>query len=168
MPQADKHNSYKRIKLNIGLGPITIPKYIDNSQLIVRKSRHQLHIEELHHWAEPLDKNIEHVLHDNLSHLLPHTNVFDYPWSDSEKVKYQIKINVRAFDLNQNGIAILTVNWLLYAEDGQALKKSETRSYRHRINKQKGYQNYASAMSYNLQRLSKDISRTLKRLNKLT
>ena len=42
----------------IGVGPITLPKYLDRPQIVSRASRNQLALGEFDRWAEPLQENV--------------------------------------------------------------------------------------------------------------
>ena len=48
--------------LSIGIGPITLPIYLDRSQIVTRISRNELKMDEFHRWAEPLKENFFRVL----------------------------------------------------------------------------------------------------------
>jgi uncharacterized protein len=55
----------------IGVGPITLPKYLDRPQIVTRASRNQLALGEFDRWAEPLQDNVLRVLAQNLMLLIP-------------------------------------------------------------------------------------------------
>ena len=55
----------------IGVGPITVPKYLDRPQIVTRSGRNQLALGEFDRWAEPLQDNVLRVLAENLAFLIP-------------------------------------------------------------------------------------------------
>src|SRR6266540_6222252 len=55
----------------IGVGPITLPKYLDRPQIVTRASRNQLTLGEFDRWAESLQENFSSVLVENLALLIP-------------------------------------------------------------------------------------------------
>jgi uncharacterized lipoprotein YmbA len=42
----------------IGVGPITMPRYVDRPQIVTRVGRNQLALGEFDRWAEPLQNNV--------------------------------------------------------------------------------------------------------------
>ena len=59
--------------LTIGVGPVTLPPYLDRPQIVTRASRAQLHLAELDQWAASLQDTVARVLAENLSLLMPHS-----------------------------------------------------------------------------------------------
>jgi len=57
--------------LTIGVGPVTLPPYLDRPQIVTRASRAQLHLAELDQWAASLQDTVARVLAENLSLLMP-------------------------------------------------------------------------------------------------
>ena len=56
----------------IGVGPITLPKYLDRPQIVTRAGSNQLALAEFDRWAEPLQDNVARVLAENLAPPHPH------------------------------------------------------------------------------------------------
>src|SRR5215510_6709686 len=50
----------------IGVGPITMPKYLDRPEIVTRASQNQLTFGQFDRWAEPLQDNVFRVLAENL------------------------------------------------------------------------------------------------------
>ena len=48
----------------IGVGPVTVPDYLDRPQIATRSSSSSLQFSEFDRWAEPLEKNLMRVLAD--------------------------------------------------------------------------------------------------------
>src|SRR5215510_9952978 len=59
----------------IGVGPVTLPRYVDRPQIVTRTSPYEIKVAEFDRWAEALDSNFSRVLADNLSFLLPTARV---------------------------------------------------------------------------------------------
>jgi uncharacterized protein len=66
-------------RLAIGIGPIDFPGYLKRLELVTRSSPNQLDISPVDRWGEPLDKNFERVLAENLAQLLNTQNIEKYP-----------------------------------------------------------------------------------------
>src|SRR5919109_1073251 len=64
----------------IGVGPVTLPRYLDRPQIVTQTSPYELKLAEFDRWAEALDINFSRVLAENLSLLLPTARVVLAPW----------------------------------------------------------------------------------------
>ncbi|MDT7043114.1 PqiC family protein [Candidatus Nitronereus thalassa] len=107
--------------LAVGVGPLTIPEYVDRPQIVTRVSTNELSLAEFHKWAEPLKDNIPQVLIDNLSVLLKTDHVVSYPWKRTTSIEYQVAIDITRFDATADGEAHLTARWYLYGEDTRTI-----------------------------------------------
>ena len=109
-------------KLHIGLGPVTLPKYLDRSPIVLRGSSTEVIIDDLHRWAEPLEDNFIRVLAENLYAELDGAQISLHPWRDWKGIDYQIVITVYRFDSDTTGNITLSSNWsIVGAADEQTL-----------------------------------------------
>jgi uncharacterized lipoprotein YmbA len=97
----------------VGVGPITIPAYLDRPQLIVRLSDNQIALSDADRWAEPLDANIERTLEDNLAAMLPGSSFITYPWYPTEQPDYALALDFRRFEADSTGAVTLEATWSL-------------------------------------------------------
>ena len=100
--------------LTIGVGPITIAKYLDRSQLVVRVDAHEVTLEEFHKWAGPPKDEIPSVLVENLYSLLDTEMIYTYPWKSYLKPDYQIQVEILKLDGPVGGPVHLTARWEIY------------------------------------------------------
>ena len=100
--------------LTIGVGPITIAKYLDRSQLVVRVNPHEITLEEFHKWAGSPKDEIPSVLVENLYSLLDTEMIYTYPWKSYLKPDYQIQIEILNLDGPMGGPVHLTARWEIY------------------------------------------------------
>ena len=98
-----KHVSSQSCNMVLGVGPLTLPRYLDQPQIVTRLSTNQLHLNEFHRWAEPLNANVLRVLTRNLKQLLRAKRVVPYPWSSDAKVNYKVQVTVTRFDAADRG-----------------------------------------------------------------
>ena len=103
--------------LAIGVGPLTIPEYIDRPQIVTRVTAHELNLAEFHQWAEPLKDNIPQVLADNLSVLMHTNHVATYPWKRNPSIDYQVTVEITRFDTTTDGNAHLIARWQIWGGD---------------------------------------------------
>ena len=96
-----------------GLGPITLPAYLDREAVVTRVSPTQLRYSEVDNWAGPLKDDITSVLLQNLSALTGSDRILAYPWPNNAKFDYQITIEVLRFETSANGDCQLTARWAI-------------------------------------------------------
>ena len=107
--------------LAIGIGPMTIPGYVDRPQIVTRVSTNELSLAEFHKWAEPLKDNIPQVIADNLALLLKTDNVISYPWKRTAPIDYQVTIDITRFDAMAAGEAHLIARWSVVGDDTRTI-----------------------------------------------
>jgi uncharacterized lipoprotein YmbA len=112
----------------IGVGPIRLPGYLDQDQLVTRISQNSITLSDNDRWAEPLEDNISQVLGHNLSILLRTDRVVLHPWSAQQRPTYQVEIDVLNFEPDTAGTAHLAARWLLRdVASRQTIAEKETR-----------------------------------------
>jgi uncharacterized protein len=112
----------------ISVGPIHLPGYLDQDQLVTRISQNRLTLSENHRWAEPLEDNIARVLAQNLSMLLQTDQVTVHPWPGRQRPTYQVEIEVLSFETDTAGTAQLVGRWFLRdVARRQTIAEKETR-----------------------------------------
>lgn len=149
--------------LAIGIGPITLPIYLDRAQIVTRISRNELKVDEFNRWAEPLKGNFFRVLAENLSVLLNTVDISIYPRRMSTPVNYQVVIDVTRFDVTSDGKALLIAYWAVLGEDGRKIllkKKSILRSDAASMD----YKDIVAAQNQALSELSRAIATGIKKL----
>jgi uncharacterized protein len=97
----------------IGVGPVHLPGYLDQDQLVTRISQNRLALSDDNRWAEPLEDNVGHVLAQNLSMLLQNDQVSFNRWSGRQRPVYQLEIDVLSFETDTAGRAQLVARWFL-------------------------------------------------------
>jgi uncharacterized lipoprotein YmbA len=156
----------------IGIGPVTLPKYLDRPQVITRVASNSLAQADLDQWGGDLADNITRVLATNLANLLNTERVSLYPWKNDAPVDYQITLDVSKFEQDPDGSSVLDVFWsLVRPSDGKvlAMRRSSYREGGTAIaalgsadGASRSYDNVAAAMSSNLETLSRDIASEIK------
>src|SRR5688572_6149535 len=48
--------------LVVGLGPVTLPPYLDRPDIVTREGENQMRLAELHRWVEPLDSLLTRIM----------------------------------------------------------------------------------------------------------
>jgi len=117
-----------RPDLSLGIGPVSLPEYLDRPQIVTRTSRNQLVLAEFDRWAEPLSDSFTRVLAENLSTMLGTDRVFIYPWPRSTEMDCQVAVEVSHFEGFPEGRALLSAWWTIYGDNGKTVlmrKQSE-------------------------------------------
>jgi hypothetical protein len=105
--------------VDIGVGPFTIPGYLDRPQFVRRLGPNEVSPVEDARWAETLNEGFERVLAENLDLLLPMARVQNHPWRSSTRAEWIISGNVSRFETDASGEAVLDVTWRVFGPDRQ-------------------------------------------------
>lgn len=146
--------------VSLGLGPINVPKYLDRPQIVTRIGPHEIDLAEFHKWAAPLKENVRHVLEENLSVLLATDGIVPYPWKRSNRVNYQLSLDIIRFDGMKNQEAVLKVRWKLVGNDGKSVLVKKTSQFSEVI-QGPDYEDLVEAMSRMLTTFSQEIADAL-------
>jgi uncharacterized lipoprotein YmbA len=158
----------------IGIGPITLPQYLNRPQIVTRVSGNQLAVAEFDQWGGDLNDNLTRTLAANLSNLLQTDRVSLFPWKDEAPIDYQVTIDVENFEQDVDGSSVLTAYWSIVDPRSGKVKLVHRSSYRDKgdaaasgaaestaTSQGGGAQPYGAivaAMSRNLGTLSRDIA----------
>ena len=114
--------------LAIAVGPIHLPEYLDQDQIVNRISQNRFALSENDRWAEPLAHNVANVLAENLSMLLQTDEVTVRPWPGPQRPSHQLEIEVLRFETDTTGTAHLTARYFLRdVATGQTIATKEAR-----------------------------------------
>lgn len=143
----------------VGVGPVSLPTYLDRPQMVMRPSPDHIEVDEFDQWGEPLRDGITRVVAVNLARLLPESLIVAFPWRSTEKIQYQIILEVVQMDGPAAGNVALDVRWRALDPSGRqvavrVLRLSEPAG--------PGADATAAAMSRALGTLSRDIARELR------
>ena len=151
-----------RRDLTLGVGPVTVPPYLDRPQLVTRTSRAKLVLADLDQWAGPLSDTIARALAENLSLLIPTERVVLHPWSRTIDPDYQVTVEVLQFDRGPGNQVVLVARWSLLDRDGKELVLRTAR-----LSQAAGgadYEAMVTAMGRTLEVLAQDMATTLRSL----
>jgi uncharacterized lipoprotein YmbA len=140
----------------IGIGPIKVADYLDQSKLVTRTGDNRLLKAEFDLWAGALKDNLTNVLAENIGLLLPTERIFIYPWRLSEPVDYQVILDVVRFDGDLEKEAWLVARWSIVGGKDKELLEVDRSSIREPVTGS-GYEALVTAQSRALARLSHEI-----------
>jgi len=97
--------------LAVGVGPVTLPGYVDRPELVFQSSNYELQVPAKVHWAGSLGENFSRSLAANLARRLHSGNVMAYPWPPGTRLSRQVLVDVRQFHAVSGGEAVLEASW---------------------------------------------------------
>lgn len=143
----------------IEIGPVSIPEYIDRSQIVSRKSRYSVDVSDMNHWAETLDGAIQSVITENIANILDTDSVYGYPWKTGVPA-YQVKVDIIKFDGALPGNVELFARWSLLKNGSESIVENQKFHTRKPIAGE-GYEGMVSTMSLVLYDMSYNIAQTI-------
>jgi uncharacterized lipoprotein YmbA len=110
--------------LTIGVGPVTLPPYLDRPQLVTRVGGNRMVLADFDSWVEPLQGMFARVLGENLALLLGTDDVLMLPQRRDVTLDRQVEVDVTRFDVDDAGNAVLDARWWVYGRNGDKLLRS--------------------------------------------
>ena len=105
----------------VGLGPFTLPGYLDRPQLVTQLPGSEVNVDEFNRWAAPLDLAIPRVLTANVDLLLEDAVVVTFPYRSRMQSDIRVLGRIVQFDSDENGEAVLFVQWTIQDAEGETL-----------------------------------------------
>ena len=144
----------------IGVGPVKLADYLDQSMLVTRTSDNQAVKAEFDRWVGSLKDDFVNVLADNLGFLLSTERIYLYPWRMSVSIDYQVVLDVVRCDGRLGDAAWLEVRWSVFQGPEKKLLKSNRSSIREPV-AGADYAALVAAQSRALAKLSQEIAEAI-------
>ncbi len=147
--------------LSVAIGPVTLPSYIDRSEIVFASGPNEFQIPSNALWIGSLQENIARTVASDLGHLLGSSNV-RASREAGFKPRYRVALDLRQFHGISGQEAILDLSWRI--QDGAS---GETLS-RHSANFREpiigdGYDSLVAAESRLLAQAATAIAQSLRR-----
>jgi uncharacterized lipoprotein YmbA len=144
----------------IGIGPVKLADYLDQSMLVTRTGGNQAVKAEFDRWAGSLKDNFINVLADNLGVLLPTERIYLFPWRVSVPIDYQVVVDIVRCDGRLGDAAWLETRWSILGGPEKKLLKSNRSSISEPVSGS-GYAALVAAQSRAVARLSQEIAEAI-------
>jgi uncharacterized protein len=144
----------------IGIGPVKLADYLDQSLIVTRTSGNQAVKAEYDRWAGSLKDNFSNVLADNLGSLLSTERIYLYPWRTSVPIDYQITLDIVRCDGRLGDAASLEVRWSIFKGPDKKLLKTMRSSIVEPVTGP-DYSDLVSAQSRAVAKLSQEIAEAI-------
>lgn len=89
--------------LVLGLGPVTVPAYLDQNEMLDLVGPYELKYSAQNRWVEPLGDQIYHTLANNLHAELGADAIVAHPWYASDGVDLQVDVSFDPIRLDPSG-----------------------------------------------------------------
>ncbi|QFY45072.1 membrane integrity-associated transporter subunit PqiC [Candidatus Methylospira mobilis] len=139
----------------IALSPVSLPKYVDRTQIVQATARNSYQLNETQRWAEPLSDNIDRVLAENLARLVPADVVSPNSSSLARQAEIRIQITIVEFHVTPEQSALLRAQWSI--RDGDKIAESRQSEYRIPASSS-DYRLMVNALNGCIDRLSRDVA----------
>lgn len=156
--------------LAVGVGPVTLPQYLDRPQVVRRSGPNQFQVAGFDSWGEPLEDMFPRVVAANLSALLATDRVFVIPRRRLPDVDYQVEIEVFRFDADVGGDAALVARWEIFDGNGKQLRLDKTTITAPVVQPVEGedYEAVIAAMSETVATFSRQLAETIRTLSRVS
>ena len=143
----------------LGLGPVTLPRYLDRINIVTRRGA-EIDVAEFDRWSEGLSEGVPRVIAADLATLLGTERIVIFPWPADREFGRQAVIEIARFDGALGGEVVLEARWRLLGPDRKELliRYSTVRE----PTGESSYLSLVSAMSRCLETLSGEIAKALK------
>jgi uncharacterized lipoprotein YmbA len=105
----------------VGVGPVTLPAYLDQRSIVVREASGEVRLSRVHQWAEPLQDGVARVIAENLALMIPTDAVVVFPWRSPRTVAFRVTMDILDFDGPLGGPVGLNAQWRLLDGNGKEL-----------------------------------------------
>jgi uncharacterized lipoprotein YmbA len=146
--------------LNLSIGPIDLPRYLDRPQIVSRAGDSRLEVDEFHRWGGALDEEMSRVLVSQLAGSLLTDRVFSYPSRLSADSDYRVALDVQGFDGARGGTVTLSLAWSLIDDRSGKVLRTERATYTANVAGEE-VEVYVMAMSRALAAFGNDLARAL-------
>jgi uncharacterized protein len=157
----DAAGSTKAPPVTYGLGPVTLPAYLDRNEIAARVQQTEIVYSAKERWAEPLRTEVARTLLQNLSTLLSTDRMV--PWPAAVPVDRQIVVDFLRFERVDASSSQLVATWSVKdLHSGQLLAAKES-SFNHTAASSSATDT-VSALSADLADLSREIAQVVQGL----
>lgn len=147
--------------ISLGVGPISLPGYIDRSELVFQDGPNEFQVPPNVSWAGSLSENISAVLARDLQEQLGAREVLTYPWPSGRAPARRVALDIRQFHGISGSDAILDVTWRIEDSGGGTIRNGSGR-FREPIHGD-GYAAVVAAESRLLAQCAEQIARSISR-----
>lgn len=148
-------------RISLGVGPVTIPDYLDRPQIVTRAGLNEIRLAEFDKWAGSFKEAVSQTIAQNLSAMLNTDKIFVFPWR--EKPEYQAAVDIIRLDAGPGSNVTLEARWSLWEKEGTKMLMIKTSHITMPMNGN-SYETIVSSESRALEELSREIANHILKL----
>ena len=143
--------------VRLGVELVSMPAYLDRPQIVTRLGASRMEVADFDQWAEPLEITFQRILEENLARRLGSDVVVALPAPRTLRLDRLVEIEVKRFDADDAGEAVLDAGWRLFDDEGRILDSGRS-VVRQQVAALGDYEQVAGAMSLCLAGMSDEIA----------
>ncbi len=160
---ADAKNGAIGEEIVLGVGPVSVPGYMDRTKIVKRINTAEVGLSEYYRWAEPTLDKIEYILQENLAKLCVLAEVRKYTFRTSSSLTHYVRVDITEFIAETDDNVVLNARYTIFPIDEKEKPVRKTVSLKKGV-KSGDYNDIVFAMSSLLGELSVDIGESVKLL----
>jgi uncharacterized protein len=102
----------------LGLGPITLPKYLDRPEIVTRMAPNRLELSKEDRWGESIQNGFTRAMERDLAAQAGAAIVL-FPWYSTVHIDMQVQIDIYRFEADAQGTATLSAKWTILDSTGK-------------------------------------------------
>lgn len=101
------------VDLVLGLGPVTVPEYLDQLEMLDLVGPYELTYSPRNRWVERLGGQIYRTLSDNLRSRMSPDAILSHPWYASDGVDVAVEMTFDPIRLDESGAWLGGASWVI-------------------------------------------------------
>ncbi len=158
-PEGEAKTDFNNQGLAIVLGPSTVAKYLDQSQIVTLEGHNQLIYSDRNRWAEPLDESVNRLLIYQLARSLDTARISFSRMTGTFDYDYRIGYHIYELGGRLNETVQLKVAWWVLSRDGEK-SHYDGSMYTEEVAGD-SFEDYVNAIQAAIMDWSRDITRTV-------
>lgn len=146
--------------LSVGVGPITLPEYLENPAIVSLTDTQRVRVAGYHAWAGNFTDSVTRVLADDLSSALGLRRVWAFPWDSRIRPDMQVRVVFDEFAGIRGGEIRLSAKWTLLSANATKIELIEHVDLKETSNTE-SVDDYVATLNALLNRLSLSIARRI-------
>lgn len=145
-------------ELTIAVAEIALPEYLDRPEIVTRDGPTEVRLGDFDRWAESLGPMLQRALGDNLARLTGADQILLLPQRRDLPYDVLVDLEVRRFDADETGQAVLDARWRVFGRDGDELLSTDRVLLRDNGAPPPDYAAIVAAMSRNVTALAEAVA----------
>lgn len=148
----------------LGIGPLSIPDYLNRSQIVTRDVDAQMRVDDFSRWTEPLADSMHRIVSTDVDNLLHGVVVVMYPYDAVVRshLDYRLVGDVNRFDADSSGLVVLEIQWAIVDTEANLLVPARRNRYQAQMVTSGDFGAMVAAMNDVLSQFSRDVAGRLK------